>query len=328
MWKRKASKRKSKDRPSVVKLYPQTINVNKVSRPATVKKSNRPAKVFIYALSLAAIGGGGFLVYDKIRRRKLLSADGAVDTDASSTSYILPQSTATLTRRKSLSAADGFPLKRGSRGSRVTQLQQALFRTLPSIQIDGQFGPATAAALKAAGYSETVNETLFKKIVGSLETLQIVFNPSALALTLYKAAQGKNLAGVLSVLKQIKTSSDYSSVNEAYKKQAFISKTIVTDLLDYAFKDDAAAQDQIRHEFQRMGLKVDSAGTWSLQGIRLYKDLITIRATIVTDGMNNKIPVKRNTILGDEIKVSSGMTWFRSIDRSVLKVPTQDVKFT
>ena len=77
-----------------------------------------------------------------------------------------------------------------------------------------------------------------------------------------------------------------------------------------------------------MGLKVSSTGTWSLQGIRLYKDLITIRETVVIDARNNRIPVRKNTILGDELEVANGMTWFKSIDNSVLKVPTQDVKYT
>jgi hypothetical protein len=44
-----------------------------------------------------------------------------------------------------------------------------------------------------------------------------------------------------------------------------------------------SAKVQIRNEFLRIGLKVSSTGTWSLQGLRLYKDLITIRETVVTD---------------------------------------------
>jgi lysozyme family protein len=65
------------------------------------------------------------------------------------------------------SASDSFPLKRGSKGTRVTALQQALSKTTPSILIDGQFGPQTAAALKNAGFPEIVDETLFDKITGA-----------------------------------------------------------------------------------------------------------------------------------------------------------------
>ncbi len=156
----------------------------------------------------------------------------------------------------------------------------------------------------------------------------MIFNPAALAASLYEAAQSNDLDQVLSFLKQLKSVSDYSAVNDYYKKQSFISKTIVTDLIEYAFKNDERAKAQIRNEFLRIGLKVSSTGTWGLQGIRLYSGLITIRETVVTDARNNRIPVRRNTILGDELEVANGMTWFKSLDNSILKVPTQDVKFT
>lgn len=296
------------------------------------KRSVKPAKVFIYALALAALGGGGYLVYDRIRRRKLAVQDQTTSSTNSDTIIInntLPASLSTQVSKVLSSTTDKFPLIRGSRGSRVTMLQQALSKTSPSILIDGQFGPQTAGALKSAGYSEIVDEALFKKITGVTSgSLTIVFNPASLAASLYAGAQSKNIEQVMSVLKQLKSVSDYSSVNEYYKKQSFISKTIVTDLLDYAFDTNEAAKTQIRNEFLRMGLKVSSTGTWSLQGIRLFKDLITIRETIVIDTQNNRIPVRRNTILGDELEAANGMTWFRSVDNSILKVPTQDIKYT
>jgi peptidoglycan hydrolase-like protein with peptidoglycan-binding domain len=297
------------------------------------RKSVRPAKVFIYALALAALGGGGYLVYDRIKRKKFADQN-QIPTDSNSDTTLVPNGLPAPNKTSRIVTSgsksdDNFPLKRGSKGARVTMLQQALAKANQSIQVDGQFGPKTAAALKTAGYPEIVDQALFSKITGTSEgTVQIVFNPGALALSLYRASQSKNLGGVLSVLQQVKSVEDYSSVNEYYKKQGFISKTIVTDLLDYAFKNEQSAKEQIRSEFQRIGLKVDGSGRWSLQGLRLYNDLITIRETVVTDSENNKIPVRRSTILGDEIEIANGMTWFRSVDNSILKVPTQDVKYT
>ncbi|MCZ8214847.1 MAG: hypothetical protein O9262_01340, partial [Cyclobacteriaceae bacterium] len=263
----------------------------KAKKTATPKKSQgkksavKPAKVFIYALALAALGGGGYLVYDRIKRKKL-AEQNQLPSDNNDTIIInntLPASFSTITSRILSSASDSFPLKRGSRGTRVIMLQQALAKTTPSIMIDGQFGPQTAGALKTAGYPEIVDEILFNKITGSAKgSVQVVFNPSALAESLYKGAQAKNLAQVMDILKQLKSVTEYSAVNEYYKKQSFISKTIVTDLLEYAFKSNEAAKVQVRNEFLRIGLKVSSAGTWSLQGIRLYKDLVTIRETVVT----------------------------------------------
>lgn len=291
------------------------------------KKGVKPARVFIYALALAALGGGGYLVYDRLKKRKQMEQN-QIPSDTIIINNTLPTSYASYTSRAVSSGSDNFPLKRGSRGSRVSLLQQALAKTSPGISVDGQFGPQTASALKSAGYPETVNEAIFNKITGGSGSLTVVFNPSALAESLYGGAQSQNIEQVLSVLKQLKSVSDYSSVNEYYKKQSFIAKTIVTDLLEYAFKTNEAAKAQIRNEFLRIGLKVSSTGTWSLQGIRLYKDLITIRETVVTDAQSNRIPVRRNTILGDELEVANGMTWFKSIDNNILKVPTQDVKYT
>ncbi|HMV08185.1 MAG TPA: putative peptidoglycan-binding domain-containing protein [Cyclobacteriaceae bacterium] len=313
----------------------QAKKPKKLARPAkkapAKKKGVKPTKVFIYALALAALGGGGYLVYDRLKKKKMMEQN-QIPSEASSDTIIinntLPTSYASFTSRAVSSGSDSFPLKRGSKGSRVSMLQQALAKTSPGISVDGQFGPQTANALKSAGYPETVNEATFNKITGGSGSLTVVFNPSALAVSLYSGAQSQNIEQVLSVLKQLKSVGDYSSVNEYYKKQSFIAKTIVTDLLEYAFKSNEAAKAQIRNEFLRMGLRVSSTGTWSLQGIRLYKDLITIRETVVTDAQNNRIPVRRNTILGDELEVANGMTWFKSIDNNILKVPTQDVKYT
>ena len=318
--KKKTQGKKSKSKPTA-----QTKSQGK-------KRGVKPAKVFIYALALAALGGGGYLVYDRVKRKKTVEQNQSPSDNNSDTIIInnsLPTSISSFTSKMLSSASDSFPLKRGSKGTRVTVLQQVLSKTTPSILIDGQFGPQTAAALKNAGFPEIIDETLFNKITGaSKNTVQVVFNPSSLALSLYSAAQSKNLSQALSVLKQLKSVSEYSAVNEYYKKQGFISKTIVNDLLEYAFKSNEAAKVQIRNEFLRIGLKVSSTGTWSLQGLRLYKDLITIRETVVTDSRNNRIPVRRNTILGDELEVANGMTWFKSIDDSILNVPTQDVKYT
>lgn len=317
------------------KISGRKAKAKKAGKPVKstkTKKSVKPARVFVYALALAALSGGGFLVYDRIKKRRTteqstLPTGG--DSDTVIINNTLPASVSSFSSRMLSLASDSFPLKRGSRGSRVTMLQQALAKSSPGISIDGHFGPQTATALKTAGYPEIVDESLFSKITGSVgSSLTVAFNPASLAVSLYAGAQARDVKQVVSVLKQMKSVSDYSAVNEYYKKQSFISKTIVTDLLEYAFKADETAKAQIKNEFLRIGLKVTSTGTWSLQGFRLYKDLITIRETVVIDARNNRIPVRRNTILGDELEVANGMTWFRSIDNSVLKVPTQDVKYT
>jgi len=309
-----------------------------IDRRATGKpKGIRPSKVFIYALALAALGGGGYLLYDHFRRKKLAeSSSESIDTAATgnntNTNYVYTGSTTASTSKKKSTArtapSDDFPLKKGSKGLRVEQLQKALMKKNADIQADGKFGAATQAALKALGYSDVVDESTFAKLTGvDAAALRVVFNPKELAQKLLSAANRRNDDDAVYILGQIKSVADYTAVNDYYKKQGLISKTIVTDLLDYSFKQDAAALERIKAEFIRIGLKVNEAGIWSLQGIQLYKDLITIRPTVVIDGWGNRIPVKKSTILGDEVKIENGMTWFRSVDRTILKVPTQDVRY-
>jgi peptidoglycan hydrolase-like protein with peptidoglycan-binding domain len=302
-----------------------------------VKRPVSPSRIFIYALAIAALGGGGYLLYDHFRRRKLTKADnsGIVDTVSSGNSETTDNvytggSTATASKRKAATrtvANDDFPLKKGSRGERVVQVQNALIKKGAAIKADGIFGTATQSALKAQGYSNTVDEAVFTKLTGSEPALRVIFNPADIAKKLLSVANRKSVQDVIYILQQIKTVGEYTAVNEQYKKLLLISKTIVTHLLDYAFKEDEAARELIKVEFLRIGLKVNEAGVWSLQGIQLYKDLITIRPTVVIDAWDNRLPVKGNTILGDEVKVENGMTWFRSVDRTILKVPTQDVKY-
>ena len=300
------------------------------------KKAIHPAKVFIYGLALAALGGGGYLLYTRVRKgknvtgetRSVTDPDIAASDNASGDATATSAMTSTRTSVRSKSN-DDFPLTKGSKGARVVQLQQALIKKGASIKADGKFGAATLSALKAAGYSQSIDATSFSQITGqSASAVLVVFNPSELARKLFNAANLKKDQDVLSMLKQINTVNEYSAVNEYYKKLSIVSKTIVNHLLNYTFKDDTAAQTLIKKEFTRIGLKVNDAGVWSLQGIELYKDLITIRPTIVIDAWNNRIPVKGNTILGDEVRIVNGMTWFRSVDRSILRVPTQDVKYS
>lgn len=321
----------------VAKGKARKTNVTK-RRPSAKVRKVKPAKIFIYALALAALGGGGYLVYDRMKRKKFAEENAIQDgQDTIIINNNLPASytSSTSSSRSASTGRTSFPLKRGSRGLQVTQLQQAIAKIIGTAAmnanggIDGQFGPGTANALKMAGYPEVIDESTFNKLTGnSGQSLQVVFNPSDIALKLYRAAQSKNVDGVLSQLKLIKSVSDYSSVNEYYKKQGFISKTIVNDLLNYAFSTNENVKEQIRSEFKRIGLKSDTSGRWSLQGVPLFKDLITLRETFVIDAQSNRIPVRRNTILGDEIRNQNGMTWFKSIDNSILKVPTQDVKYT
>lgn len=281
-------------------------------------------RILIFALGVGALGGAIYYTIQDLRNRR--KAEGGHVPEASKSSSTV------YNVFNSGSQGDSFPLKRGSRGARVRQLQQALANILgldvmnQNGGIDGIFGKGTENALRLANYPKSISEDLFKQIVDNIPT--IVFNPQDLAQRLYSNASLQNLSGVLEVLKQIKNVSEYSSVNEAYKKQSLVSRTIVTHLLDTAFANDFTAKEKIKGEFFRMGLKYSTAtGKWSLAGLGELRDIITIVDTYVLDRNQNRIKVKKNTILGDEQKIENGMTLFRAIDNSLAMVPSAHVKY-
>lgn len=294
----------------------------------TERKVNiTPERVFIYALGVGAVGGAIYFAREYYLSLKA-QRDQSGDTSTTSTS----SNTKSVFNIFSSSANDSFPLKKGSRGARVRQLQQALASILGASvfqqfsPIDGIFGTGTQNALRQAGYGTTVDEALFNQIVNNQPT--IVFNPQDLAQKLYNSANAKDSNGVMSILRQIQDTTQYSAVNQSYKSIGFISKTIVTHLLDQAFVNDSLTKERIKAEFIRMGLKLDaSSGRWSLSGFAGFKDIITITDTYVIDRNKNRIPVRRNTILGDEQQVSNGMTMFKAIDNSMALVPSDHVKY-
>ncbi|MDB5274475.1 MAG: hypothetical protein JWO58_2842, partial [Chitinophagaceae bacterium] len=198
------------------------------AQPKATQSKITPKRVFIFTLGLGAIGGAVYLAREYYLNHKTeTSEDSPKQTSTSSTNK---------TYNFFSSGGDSFPLKKGSKGQRILQLQQALASTLgqdvmaKNGGIDGSFGAGTENALKLAGYGKTVSESLFNQIVKNEPT--IIFNPQDLAEKLYHNAEAKNSSAVLDTLKQIKDVSQYTSVNDAYKKIGFVRKTIVTNLLD------------------------------------------------------------------------------------------------
>jgi hypothetical protein len=300
----------------------------KTNTRSTERKVNiTPERVFIYALGVGAVGGAIYFAreyYLSLKAQRDQSGDMSTANASNNTKSVFNFFTS--------SANDSFPLKKGSRGARVRQLQEALSSIIGAevfrkfTPIDGIFGTGTQNALRQAGYGLTVDEALFNQIVNNQPT--IVFNPQDLAQKLYTFANAKDSNGVMTILRQIKDTTQYSAVNQSYKSIGFVSKTIVTHLLDQAFVSDSLTKERIKAEFIRMGLKLDaSSGRWSLSGLAGFRDIITITDTYVIDKNKNRIPVRKNTILGDEQQVSNGMTMFKAIDNSMAVVPSDHVKY-
>jgi hypothetical protein len=297
-------------------------------RPVAGKKKVDGKKVFLITLGLGVLGGGAYLVTKKYLL-KPKTDDSQPEGDTST--YMLPASSGKISAGRN----DKFPLKKGSKGNRVTLLQKALQKILGEevfsqyTPIDGDFGSKTAAALTRAGFSVVVDETTYNKILNS-GPKPVATLPAAddLASKLLTYAGNKDLSAVLSILTQLRSTADYSDLNEKFKAKQWyrVSASIVTYLLNESFKDNEAAKEQIKAEFLRMGLK-ENDGKWALSGIRLYKDLVTLVNTFVIDKAQHRIMVKRNTVLGEEIAVANGMTYFKDIKQDIHSVPTRDVAY-
>jgi hypothetical protein len=297
--------------------------------PAAPK--TRPEKILMVAMGAGVLVGAGFLVREYLISKK--DAAFIYPPDAKKKVDLFP-------KKKQLNlpatpTTPGFPLKRGSTGLKVLQLQTGLSKLIGSDAmsqnggIDGKFGSGTESALKMAGYPVVVDEASFAKITGEVI---VSGGKSTLAGEIYKAASSANLQATLAALKKIGSVQEYTIADEQYKvltkSKGMVRKTIVNDLLSFAFESNENAKDQIKEEFFRIGLKLDAtSGKWSLSGLALPGSIITLVPTFVIDAGGRAVLVGRGVILGQAIQVKNGYTWFKSIDNTVAAAPSSDIKY-
>ena len=291
-------------------------------------KTKRPPvqKIFLIGMGTAVLGFGLYELY------KRMTGQVAPTEDTST----LLEAAAVKTSKTAVVRNDRFPLKKGSLGNNVRLMQAGLQKILgveafsKLTPIDGNYESGTEQALVQAGFPKTVDEPTFLTILqgNAAADSTASFDPVIIARQLYNQVFSKNLNGVLMSLKQLKSVGDYALVNPEYKKltkqETDTTYTLVTHLLNYS-GFDGVSKEKIREEFRRMGLIEKSNGSWSLSGIRIYKDIQTLVHTFVTEATGMTILVDKGTILGEELKVSNGMTSFKALDGRLYKVPTRDV---
>jgi len=123
-------------------------------------KTQNKRKIILIGLSVLGTGVAGFLGWNYWKKKK---ANQEEDT----TSFTESPSVNTAPAKN-----DNFPLKRGSKGNRVTQLQNALVKKygasiLPKYGVDGMFGKEVEAALVRAKMPTSINETNYNTFVGA-----------------------------------------------------------------------------------------------------------------------------------------------------------------
>lgn len=304
------------------------------------RKRTKQQKKKIIVTSVA-VGAAGILGYfgwkyleNKKEAKKTNDIDAVIKNMSStySTSTIVnnppkPKTTTTSIKTNSTSSttsSDGFPLKKGSKGNNVKQLQDALLAKygrsiLPKYGADGDFGSETEAALKKVDYPTTIDQSTFNVITQGTKV-----DAAALGKQLYTATVSKDYSSALSILKKVSSTTDYSTANSAYKEGTIngVRKTIVNGLLD-TFSTDAQKQ-AIKFEFLRMGLQFDGS-KWSLSGFD-GRSIVTVEPSTVWVSASEGVKVPAKMVLGNEVTRRLDYTLFENNGKYFL-VNTKSVQY-
>jgi len=316
-------------------------NITKTSSSKS-KGNNDMKKVVLVGVGLTATGIAGYFGYQYFKKQKEEQAKKQqpvttfsppnIDTPStySNPVYTEPTKKETVDIPKTYSnnassysnaytppkPKSTFPLKRGSKGEKVKQLQEAIISTyganlLPRYGADGDFGKELANALKKLNYSSVVSESLFNVITGGKAT------QNSLALQLNIALNKSDYSSTMSLLKKLNNKGEYSEVSDEFKKYRLhggVRQTLVNGTLN-TFVDKTQKQ-HIRLEFIRIGLKYNG-NKWSLDGIGMDKIITTEPTQIWLDGYSSvQVPV--NMILGIPIAEKLDFTLFKNEGRHFL----------
>ena len=287
----------------------------------TEEKKKKVKKVVLTVLGVGAVGFAGYWGWQKYQEKKSENGGDDMPEMPSMPSTSFNTHTPIQPQRN-----DEFPLKKGSKGDKVRQLQEALIvkygkAIMPKYGADGDFGSEMATALQSKGLPVTVDESTFNALVKARS-----FDPSSLARTIYNAAIGKKFPDTITALKQLRTASDYSAVSEIFKNNyriGAVRQTLVNGLLNVFTVP--SQKDALRMEFIRMGLKYDG-DKWSLSGLP-QKRIITTRATKVWADQFTSVNVPANTVLGEAIATKNGYTLFETFNNQKLITPTNSIKY-
>lgn len=219
---------------------------------------------------------------------------------------------------------DGFPLKRGSKGDKVRNLQEALIakhgkQILPRYGADGDFGSEMVVALKKLKIPASIDESTYNVLVqGHTET------KVSMAQQVYATASKKDFPKTIQLLKRLKTKDDYKEVSDEFKNYRLnggVRQTLVNGLLNTFTKDEQ--KQAIRFEFLRMGLQFDG-NKWSLGGFDGVS-IVTIEPTTIWVNSSEAIKVPARMVLGNEVTKRLDYTLFENNGKHFL-VQTKSIQ--
>ncbi len=309
-------------------------------------------KIILIGIGLIGVGVGGYFAY------RHFTKDGGLNVDFNSgqtPDYVPPVTEREPVRSSggsggsSTTSGAGFPLKKGSRGELVGELQKALARKFGSAVlgrggIDRIFGNDTQRALTNNGLPAVVTQRVFEAITerktgvdktGFSATEKkkgiTVTKPKAIATELRDTIIKGRFDLALNQLAEINTTDDYDLVNTFFKEYITygVRKTIVTALLQrFKSADDTA---KLSSEFKRMGLAQKSSGQWynpnTLNGLGDGQKIKAINAAKVWNIKRESLTVPPQTILGEFLHATNGVTEFSTLDDKVLFIETKNIAY-
>ncbi len=319
-----------------MKIEPVNYENEESGKNSKKKPWLTPKRVFIGVLGLGALGFGFWAITRKSNKPGEdqglnLEDGGAIDFNSATTNdapaakpKVFGKPSGTNVSNQPQVPSSDFPIKKGSRGEKVRQLQLVFMSKYPGVlkSADGVFGSQTEAALVSKGLPKEITESQFKVLTA--------VDPQSTADKLYNAAKKKDFKTALAALSEIKSTADYKAVNEKFKPKGLLggsNTTIVTGLL-LTFADQNQ-KDQLSVAFTSMGLDKKD-GKWfvpeGVSGIE-RRAIITKQPTKVWRNAKNMVQVGSNTILGYEVQSGEGITVFDTIDGYRLYVVTAHIKY-
>jgi hypothetical protein len=327
------------------KTQPKTAAKSKAApkwfTPAQMPQKSNTSKIVLTTLTIGAAGVVGYLglqLWKKHKESKAANLDNELEKiqpapvkefklppiqPVNPKPYTPPADTTHTTSSRN----DDFPLKKGSKGDAVRQLQQGLIdkygsSILPRYGADGDFGSETQAALKKKGLPVVVTESVFNVITqggggsgsGNLN----------LAEQLHQAADGKNFSSAISLLKKIDSKEQYSQVSNSFMQMRLngVRQTLVNGMLS-SFHDESQ-KTQIRMEFIRMGLQYRN-NKFSLSGFD-GKPLVTKVQAAVWVSPTESVQVPAQMVIGNEVTTRLDYTLFENNSKYYL-IKTEAVKY-
>lgn len=243
-----------------------------------------------------------------------------------------------------------FPLKRGSKGDLVKDVQEALMKKyggdiLPKYGADGFYGQEMETALVRKGYPTVIDSNDYAKIVlkdSKTDTSKnddkkdtskggetTKFNPKAIAYSLYMSVKNDDVIKALEVLKKIKNKDQYLYVNEEFKKKDIAGSTSMTiaTALDYRFGQSKEYKKKINSQLYRIGLKYDG-DKWSLSGLGNTSSLVrTISPTTIWDKGGKQFAVPAQKVLGRYIRSKNGICEFETEDGKLFFINAHQISY-